>query len=170
MRTLYCKSEASFLDLLAPMFAELDSLYWVVACQMGPVKSEWIVAHEQAYEEFHIPVPAFERIGASLWRPGSLSQVRDALYFDEWSYFVGFQATKAEAVDRAARFGLSRFFSPEFYDLLTQEGQLFAVQVEGWWEFCPATDALFSRIKAFTPCREIAPRSPGAVDWTPQFV
>ncbi len=170
MRTLYCKSEASFLDLLAPLFSELDALYWVVDCQMGPVKTEWMMSHEQAYEDFHVPVPAFERSGARLWRPGTLSQVREALYFDEWSYFTGFHATETEAVDRAARFGLSRSFSPEFYDLLTREGQLFAVHVDGWWEFSPGSDELFCRIRDCSPCREIAPRSPGAVDWTPQFV
>jgi hypothetical protein len=173
MRTLYCKSEASFLDLLSPMFAELDSLYWVVACQTGPVRSDWIYEseeHERILTELHVPVPAFDSTSLHLWRPGSLSRVRDVLYFDEWSYFIGFHAAEQEAVSRAARLGLSDYFSPEFYDLLTQEGQVFVMQVDGWWEFCPATDAVFDRIMACAPCREITPRSPRAVDWTPQFV
>ena len=148
-------------------------MYWVVACQMGPVRSDWIYEseeHERIFAEMHVPVPAFESTGLYLWRPGSLSQVRDVLYFDEWSYFIGFHAGEQEAVDRAARLGLSDYFSSAFYDLLTHEGQLFVVQVDGWWEFCPATEALFSRIMEYAPCREIAPRSPEAVDWTPQFV
>jgi hypothetical protein len=173
MRTLYCKSEASFLDLLRPMFSELDSLYWVVACQTGPVRTDWIFEspeHERILEQFHVSVPAFESRGLSLWRPGALFQFDGHLEFDEWSYFVGFQASESEAIGRGTRLGLSRFFSPEFYELLTREGQLFAVHVDGWWEFCPATDALFARVRDCAPCREIALRIAGAVDWTPQFV
>ena len=173
MRTLYCKSDASFVDLLNPMFPELDALHWVVACQTNPVRSDWIYEseeHERIFAEMHIPVPAFESTDLHLWRPGALSKVRDALYFDEWSYFIGFQAFQADAIDRASRLGLSDYFSPAFYDLLTREGQLFGVQVDGWWEFCPATDALLSRIMECAPCREIAPRGSGDVDWTPQFV
>jgi hypothetical protein len=105
-----------------------------------------------------------------LWRPGALSKVRDVLSFDEWSYFIGFQACQADAIARASRLGLSDYFSPAFYDLLTREGHLFVVQIDGWWEFCPATDALLSRIMECAPCREIAPRGSGDVDWTPQFV
>lgn len=173
MRTLYCKSEASFLDLLRPMFAELDSLYWVVACQTGPVRTDWILAsseHERILEAFHVRVPAFESRGLSLWRPGALSRFDGHLTFDEWSYFVGFQASEIEAIDKATRLGLSRFFSPEFYELLESEGQLFAVHVDGWWEFCPSTDSLFNRVRDCAPGREISPRSAGAVDWTPQFI
>src|SRR5688500_3704248 len=117
MRTLYCKSEASFVDLLRPMFSELDSLYCVVACQTGPVRSDWILEtpeRESILEDFHVTVPAFESQSISLWRPGALSRFDGHLQFDEWSYFVGFQASEAEATGRATRLGLSRFFSPEF--------------------------------------------------------
>ncbi|MGV3754021.1 MAG: hypothetical protein ACO1QS_01410 [Verrucomicrobiota bacterium] len=173
MRTLYCKSEASFLDLLEPMFAELNSLYWLVDCQMGPVKTEWIFenpSREQSFEDMHIPVPAFKNRGTQLWRPGSLSLVRDALYFDEWSYFTGFKANEAQAVDRATRLGRAKHFSPEFYDLLTQEGFLFALHVDGWWEFSPANDELFHRIKACTGSREIMLRKPNDLDWSPKYI
>src|SRR6266567_4411492 len=98
MRTLYCKSEASFLDLLRPMFSELDSLYWAVACQMGPVRPDWILEseeHERILEDFHFPVPAFKSSAISLWRPGALSRFDGHLQFDEWSYFVGFQASES---------------------------------------------------------------------------
>lgn len=173
MRTLYCKSDASFLDLLRPMFAELDSLYWVVACQTGPVRSDWLLEnadHDRILEEFDVSVPAFEGRGLSLWKLGALSQFDGHLEFDEWSYFIGFQASESEAVDRATRLGLSRFFSQEFYELITREAQLFAVHVDGWWEFCPATTPLFTRVRDCAQCREIVPRNPGAIDWTPQFV
>jgi hypothetical protein len=173
MRTLYSKSGSSFLDLLRPMFAELDALYWVVCCQSGPVRFSWIYEseeHERVFAGLHVAIPAFESTDLWLWRPDALSTVGHVLYFDEWSYFIGFQAAEAEVVGRAARLGLANYFSPDFYRLLEREGHLFAVHVDGWWEFSPATDALFWRIKDCTPCREITLRTPGLLDWTPHFV
>ena|ERR1051325_6885407 len=173
MRTLYCKSEKSFLDLLRPMFIELDSFYWIVDCQTGPVRSDWILEreeHEHILDEFHVSVPAFKGSGLSLWRPGALSRFDGHLVFDEWSYLMGFQANESEAIARATRLRLPRFFSPEFYELLAREGQIFAVHVDGWWEFSPATDSLFMRVRNCGPCREIALRSAEVIDWTPQFI
>ncbi len=173
MRTLYCKSDASFLDLLQPMFAELDSLYWIVACQTGPIKLEWMwenPTNEQIVADLQIEVPAFKNRGTQLWRPGSLSLVRDVLYFDEWSSFIGFQAGETEAIERATRLGRAEHFSPEFYNLLAQEGFLFALHVDGWWEFSPANDDLFHRIKACTGSREIMLRKPNELDWSPKYI
>jgi len=112
MRGLYCPSGDSFLDLLRPMAADLDSLYWIVDCQTGPVRSDWIYEsdeHERVFEDLHVEVPAFDSTSTRLWRPGSLSQVGHVLSFDEWSYFVGFQSTEAEAVARATRLGVPSF-------------------------------------------------------------
>ena len=172
MRTLYCKSDSSFVDLLRPMFPELNSLYWVVSTQSRWLRYDWVgrAQEDRIFEHWCLKVPAFDNKDLFLWRPGALSELDGNLVFDEWSYLVGFQATDAEAADRAMRLGLARFFSAEFYDLLSREGQLFAVQVDGWWEFSPSTDQLFNRIKECTQCREIAPRRVGALDWTPQFV
>ena len=173
MRALYCQSEESFLELLRPMFEELDALYWVVDCQMGPVKSEWIyesAAREQAYEDMHIPVPEFERSGARLWRPGSLSHVRDALYFDEWSYLIGFRAAVHDARSRAGRLGLAPPFTPKFYQMIEDEAELFIVQVDGWWEFYPSNDTWFTRIRDCATCREIAPRPNHLPNWRLQFL
>lgn len=155
------------------MFSELDSMYWVVACQTGPINLDWMFesdGRECLVADLHIPVPAFENRGVCLWQPGALSQFDGHLIFDEWSYFIGFHSSSAEAVDRAARLGLSYFFSSEFYELLAREGALFAVQVDGWWEFSSAVDSLLDRIKDCTPMREIALRSPGDIDWTPRFI
>jgi hypothetical protein len=170
MRGLYCPSDDSFLDLLRPMFTHLDSLYWIVDCQMGPVRSDWIYEseeHERAFEELHVEVPAFDSTSTRLWRPGSLSQVGHVLYFDEWSYFVGFQSTESDAIARATRIGFPSF-TPEFYAALEREGELCMVQVDGWWEFYPARAELFSQIQALTSWREIAPRQKDK--WTPEFV
>jgi hypothetical protein len=161
MRGLYCQSDKSFLDLLRPMVAHLDSLYWIVDCQGGPVRSDWIDEsdeHERIFEGLHVDVPAFESTSARLWRPGSLSQVGRVLFFDEWSYFIGFGSSEADAVERAARVYLPSLFEPDFYATLEREGELFAVHVDGWWEFYPARDDLFSQVQACAPCREIVPR------------
>jgi hypothetical protein len=173
MRGLYCPSDNSFLDLLRPMFTRLDSLYWIVDCQSGPVRSEWIyesAEHERIFEDMHVDVPRFESTSTKLWRPGSLSQIWNVLYFDEWSYFVGFESTEAEAVKRATRIGFPGSFTPEFYTSLEREAELCVVQVDGWWEIYPARAELFSQIQTFTQWqwREIVPRRPE--DWTPEFV
>jgi hypothetical protein len=170
MRGLYCQSDDSFLDLLRPMFVDLDSLYWIVDCQMGPVHTDWIYEskeHERAYEEMHVDVPAFDSTATRLWRPGSLSLIERTLCFDEWSYFVGFRSTGTDAVARATRIGFPSF-TPAFYASLEQEGELCAVRVDGWWEFYPARDKLFSDIQSFRSWREIVPRQRNS--WTPQFV
>lgn len=147
MRTLYCTSAKSFIDLLRPMLFGLDSLYWIAATQSRLLRHDWIGSPSEKliFERWCMPLPAFKNTDLSLWRPGALSALDGNLVFDEWTYFIGFNATESEAPDRAARLGLSRLFSPEFYDGLTQEGQLFAVQVDGWWEFCTGTDALFAQ-------------------------
>jgi hypothetical protein len=170
MRGLYCQSDESFVELLRPMFAHLDSLYWIVDCQMGPVRTDWIYEsddHEQLHERMHVDVPAFDSTSTRLWRPGSLSLVRQNLYFDEWSYFVGFQSAEADAVARATRIGFPSF-TPQFYAMLEHEGELCLLHVDGWWEFYPARAELFSRIQALTSWREIVPRQRDS--WTPQFV
>lgn len=170
MRGLYYQSETSFLDLLRPMFSQLDSLFWIVDCQMGPVRSDWIYAsdeNERIFEGLHLDVPAFESTSTHLWRPGSLSLVGHTLYFDEWSYFVGFRGTAESAVERASRLG-SPSFKPEFYSSLEREGELCVLQGDGWWEFYPAKDELFESIMKCIPCREIIPRQPSG--WAPEFV
>src|SRR5262249_39700803 len=159
---LYCDSKDSFLNILRPMFSYLDSLYWIVDCQQGPVSSDWIYEsneNERLFTEVHLAVPALEATSAHCWRPGSLSKVGHVLYFDECCYFLGFDAAEAQAVERAERLGSVRYFTPLFYDLLAREGQLFAVEADGWWEFSPATEDLFARVKdsAVVPCREIRP-------------
>jgi hypothetical protein len=171
MRALFCQSEATFLELLQPIAAELDSLYWVVDCQMGPVKTEWIFAsamNEQLYEEFHVAVPAFERSGAKLWRPGTLSKVRDALYFDEWSYLFGFREANCDPSIRAARLSAAQPFTPEFYQMIEAEAEVFLVKVDGWWEFYPSNSEWFARIRNVDGWREIVLRRPGLGD--PTFV
>jgi hypothetical protein len=172
MRTLYSESNGSFLDLLRPMFSELNSLYWVVASQSRFLTYDWIGSprEERIIDHWFVPVPAFKGTEMVLMRPGALSELDGNLIFDEWTYFIGFQARDGEAVERGCRLGTSPYFSSEFYDLLTREGFLFAVHVDGWWEFCPATDAVFARIRGCAPFREIAPRSAGQIDWTPHFV
>jgi hypothetical protein len=152
------------------MFEHLDSLYWIVDCQMGPVRSDWIYEseeNERTFEELHVEVPAFDSTSTQLWRPGSLSKVGRALYFHEWSYFVGFKSAESDAIARATLIGFPSFTS-EFYACLAREGELCVVKVDGWWEFYPASDELFSQIQALTSWREIAPRQEDT--WTPEFV
>jgi len=159
MRALRCDSKDSFIELLRPLLPELDSFYWIVDCQMGPVRSDWIHAsevNECIFNEIHIPIAAFAGTQTYLWRPGALSKVGHALYFDEHSYFLGFHATENEAKERAVRLGLPDFPSDEFYDALSRDGQLFVVQVDGWWEFYPASETLFKRIRDCAPCREFS--------------
>lgn len=172
MRTLYCKSDLSFIDLLRPMFSELNDMYWVAMTQTRWLRYDWIGSPREVeiFDHWCLPVPAFQGKDLSLWRPGALSALDGNLAFDEWSYFIGFQAAEAEAIDRATQFGFSKFFSPEFYELLKRDGQLFAVYVDGWWEFSPATGDLFARITECAQCREMAPRTADQADRTPQFV
>jgi len=170
MRGLYCQSDDSFFDLLRPMFAQLDSLYWIVDCQMGLVRSDWICASDEnkrVFEQLDVQVPAFGSTSTRLWRPGSLSQVGKVLFFGEWSYFVGFQSAEPDAIVRATRIGFPSF-TPEFYASLEREGELCIVQGDGWWEFYPARAELFSQIQALTSWREIALRQKGTC--MPEFV
>jgi hypothetical protein len=142
------------------MFAHLDSLFWIVDCQMGPVRSGWIyesVEHERIFEELHVKVPAFDSKSTRLWRPGSFSRIGHVLYFDEWSYFVGFNSTESDAVARATRIGCPSF-TPEWYASLEREGELFMVHVDEWWENYTAHEELFSQIQALTSWREITLR------------
>ncbi len=173
MRGLYYQSDSSFLDLLRPLSSYLDSLYWIVDCQSGPVRSDWIYAteeNERTFEDMHVDVPAFESTSTHLWRPGSLALVGHTLYFDEWSYFVGFHSTGADAVERASRIGFPSF-KPDFYSSLERDGELCMVQVDGWWEFYPARGELFRRIMECIPCREIVPRPPEPSSvWIPEFI
>jgi hypothetical protein len=172
MQTLYCKSEDSFVNLLAPIEQELDSMYWIVACQTSPVSWNWInesAKNERLLNDLQLSVAAFERHGFQLWKLGALSRLRKVLTFDEWSYFLGFRATESEAVARASRLGSLKFFSPEFYKSLAEEGQIFVVFVDGWWEFSTASGTLFKSIRDNAPCREIELRNPGEIDWTPRF-
>jgi hypothetical protein len=161
MRTFYCQSESPFFELLRPMFNELDSLYWIVDCQTGPVKQDWIEEnpdHERIFDEIHIPVGEFCGSRTALWRPGSFKKIGHVLWFDEWSYFTGFQSSEAEALERAVR--LEKFCdysSPDFRDVFMREGCLQAVHVDGWWELYPATDDLCTRIQSCSPFREIKP-------------
>lgn len=171
MRGLYFPSNGSIFDFLRPMFVRLDSLYWIVDCQSGPVRFDWIYEsreHERIFEDMHIEVPAFESTSTHLWRPGSLALVQHELYFDEWSYLVGFESTEEDAVQRATRIGFPGSFTPQFYLSLEREAEICLVQGDGWWEIYPTRADLFSEIQAFTSCREIATREHG--DWMPEFV
>jgi CDI immunity proteins len=155
------------------MFSELNAMYWVASTQRRWLTHDWVgdPRENEIYERWCIQVPALEEKEIWLWRPGALSALDGNLVFDEWSYFVGFHATEAEVPDRAARLGLSGVFSPKFYDVLTNEGQLFAAYIDGWWEFCPASDALFARVKNCAPLlQEIVPRNAEDLNWGPQFV
>jgi hypothetical protein len=154
------------------MLSELDSLYWVVSCQTSWLNSEKVAIADvdHLYNRWCVAVSDFDNTDTVLWRPGSLSALDGYLRFDEWSYFVGFKAKESEAIRLAARISSQGYFSKRFYDLLKDECQLFAVQVDGWWEFSSAYDELVNRIISCTTCREIVPREAGALDWTPQFL
>jgi hypothetical protein len=173
MRALYFDSDDSFADVLSPMFARLDSLYWIIDCQSGPVNSQWIYKsedNERSFEAAHIDVPAFESTSTCLWRPGSLSLFRRELFFDEWSYCVGFKSDESEAIERAGRIGFPRFRN-EFYEMIESEAELLAVQIDGWWEFYPANKEIFSLVQKSADCREIWPRQDSEIDvWKPRFV
>jgi hypothetical protein len=144
------------------MFSELNSLYWIVASQSRFLPYDWIGKPEEQriYDRYVVPVAAFEGKGMVLLRPGVFSELDGHLVLDEWTNFLGFPASESEAVGRAERLGLSQMFSCQFYELLAREGDLFAIYVDGWWEFCPATDEVFERVRDCGPFREIAPRSP----------
>lgn len=154
------------------MFSELNSVYWVFAFRDTPFTSDWIGSeHKQNFvDRWVVPVPMFENKEMVLLRPGGLLELDGHLHLDEWTYLIGFSASESEAVSRAERLGLSQYFSQEFYDLLAREGYLSAVYVDEWWEFCPATDEIFARVKSCGSFREILPRTPELLDWTPQFV
>ena len=173
MRALYVESGDSFTDILSPIFSHLDSLHWIVDCQSGPVKSDWIFASEEnkrSFEGAHIAVPAFDSTSTRLWRSGSLSRFRRELFFDEWSYCVGFKSDDADAIERAGRIGFPRFRN-EFYEIIEREAELFAVQVDGWWEFYPANNEMFALVQKSADCREIWPRQDSESDvWKPRFV
>jgi hypothetical protein len=168
MRALYCQSNQSFIDLLRPIFGHLDSLYWIVDCQMAPISWDFPNS-ERIFDELHVSVPAFANTSTSLWRPGYLSAVGHMLFFDEWSYFLGFKSDEAGAIARATRLG-SMSHTAAFYKTLECEGELLVIHVDGWWEFYFARDELHSQIQAITSWREIALRTGDSIFWAPQFV
>jgi hypothetical protein len=174
MRALYCKHEGSFLDFLAPVFQDLDSLYWIVDCQMGPVNYEWLFQspdREQAFDDILVPVPEFQRSGAVLWRPGALSLLRDGLYFDEWSYLTGFKSVPSEAPQKAAQLERLIAFTENGYRTIEKETELHLVHVDGWWELYPSSPLWFERIQqACGKCREMSPRPAGDSNWRPSFI
>lgn len=171
MRGLYFKSESPFVEILAPMLEQLDSLYWIVACQSGPVKHDWRNATEEnqkAYSEILVTVPRFENTSLTLWRPGSLSLVGEHLYFDEWSSFLGFQTSDLEAAVRAEHLWKPGMYSDEFWNGLEREGELYLVHVDGWWGFYPARQDVFEQVSRCGSFREIWPRSPS--DTEPRMI
>ena len=83
------------------MFSELNSLYWVVASQSRFLRYDWIgrPREERIVARWFVPVPTFEGTEMVLLRPGALSELDGNLIFDEWTYFIGFQANEGEAVE-----------------------------------------------------------------------
>ena len=77
MRALYCQSGESFLGLLRPMFAHLDSLYWIVDCQGSPIGSDWIYESDEnertLFAQVQSCTPCREMVprpANPLWEPG----------------------------------------------------------------------------------------------------
>ena len=167
MHGLYSRSENPFVDILAPMFERLDSLYWIVDCQSGPIKHDWRDAteeNENAFLGLFLTRPGHQNVSSKTWRPGSFSVVKDHLCFDEWSSFLGFQSSESEAAAKAERLWKPELYSDEFWRGLKREGELYLVHMDGWWEFYPARPDVFELVSSCGSFREIWPRSSNDLD------
>jgi hypothetical protein len=149
----------SLAEVCAPLATELSRCFWVIDCQSGPWKSDWMYESErnEALADRQLwDVPALANTSTSGLRPRTLPRLADRLILDEWSYFFAIDAPEAQALVQAT--ALVRHIgdlSEEFLRTVDSLCDVFLCHVDGWWEFYCGRPDWCCRLKAAWPgCRE----------------
>ncbi len=143
MKGLEVRSSLDFVPLFKPITPYFAALYWYFDTQTSPFSLSWQLDNEEnerRVDDLRVDVPHIRTRSGRVWRPGILPTMAPHLFFDEWSYLVGFEAGNAsiehmiEALDRTAR-PLDR----EYFQVVHEYARIALVHVAGdWWEVYPA--------------------------------
>jgi hypothetical protein len=128
---------------LAPIADHVERLEWAVNLYNGPLRFPYAEEDEPEnvlswhHDQQGLPMGWFGR--------GFLPRHADCLIFDEWGYYLGFDAAALapEALVRELQFGGIRP-GRRLFRAVAKHGLLFLLRVDrGWWEaYTPDTDIL----------------------------
>lgn len=134
IKGVYGNHDRSLEQAMQPVAKLVETLEWCVSLQSGPFREIYRTEEDDErnlLKYFH----DFSSGGPAWFRRGLLPQYADELVLDEWSYYLGFDASSVDAQDLSLKLEDNIRPSSSLLEYVSNSRMLYFVRVdEGWWE------------------------------------